>query len=451
MTQKTRIQRLGRNEWVAFIPEHHEGYITLAEFEENQSILENNRNSYPGSQGAARRGPALLQGLVYCKHCGRKMRIRYSNGQPYYTCDAAHNRFGDPVCNRASAKRVDALVKELFLTVVNAETLEQSLFYDEKLRGEARLVEQGWQEELRRLEYQSDLARRRYEMVDPENRLVAYTLETEWNQRLVELEAARKTFETRQVTEHELASTLAQMQEVVDHLRDYWYEDHLTTQDKKELLRCLIERVFLERRDRVIRAEVSWYGGALSELDVPMYLFSAPHIYHRVRELARSRPDAEIAEILNQEGIKTVRERPWSARRVMDFRLSNAIPSGFTTNASLRLPDTDYITTAEAAAQLGVSQSTIQKWCRLGVLPSKQAGEQRQLWVNWTDELVYRLTGGATPDPKMVSVRSLCRIQDKRPDEILAWAEENEHAIYRLRRGSALRFYILPREGSGPL
>jgi len=451
ITQTTHVHKRERSDWDVFIPDHYPGYITLAEFEENQRTLENNRNRYPRSQGAARRGAALLQGLVFCKHCGRKMRIRYSGGSAYYVCDAAHRRFGDPICNRASAKRVDALVENLFLTVVNAETLELSLSHDEKLEQESRLVEQGWREKFQRLEYETDLARRRYEMVDPENRLVAHTLETEWNQRLVALEEAKRTYEAQRPSAYELRSTLEQMQHVVTHLREYWYAEDVSTQDKKELVRCLVKRVFLENGDKIIRAEVNWHGGAASELDVPKYLFSAPHIYHRIRELACTHTDAEIAPMLNQKGTKTVKGKPWTPRRVMDFRLSNAIPSGFTTNTELRIPDSGYITSAEAAEQLDVHQTTIQKWYKLGVLSGKQDGGQSPLWIHWMEDVMYRLNGGATPDPRMVSVRSLCRSRGKRPDQVLAWAQINDHTIYRLRRGSAMRFYILPHKPSVPL
>jgi hypothetical protein len=196
---------------------------------------------------------------------------------------------------------------------------------------------------------------------------------------------------------------------------------------------------------------VNWQGGAISELDVPKYLFSAPRVYHRVRDLARTHTDAEIAEGLNQEGTKTVKGKLWTPRRVMDFRLSNAIPSGFTTNTNLRIPDSGYITSVEAAEQLDVDQTTIQKWYRRGVLTGKQDGRQSPLWIRWTEDVVYRLNGGATPDARMVSVRSLCRSQDKRPDEVLSWARDNGHGIYRLRRDSAMRFYVLPQEFSVPL
>ena len=446
-TQTVHVRNRKRSEWDVFIPEHHPGYITLAEYEENQRIIANNRSGFPASQGAVRCGPALLQGLVFCKHCGHKMRVRYTKGHPYYTCDAAHRRYGEPICNRGSAMRVDALVEELFLRVINGQTLELSLSWDEKLRQEGDLVNRNWREKLQRLEYEADLARQRYEMVNPANRLVADTLETNWNQKLMALEAARQEYESQKPTAYELRSTLEQMRHVIAHLCEYWFSENFSSQDKKELLRCLVERVFLERHGKVIRAQVCWYGGAISELDVPKYLFSGAHIYHRIRELAKAHTDRDIASILNQEDTKTYKGKNWTPRRVMDLRLSNNIPSGFTTNAGLRIPDAGYITSSETAKQFGVHQGTIQKWYRWGVLTGKHDGGQTQLWIHWDKDVMVRLNGGAASDPRMVSVRSLCRTQGKRPDEIFSWAQTNGHGIYRLRRGSAMRFFILPQDG----
>jgi DNA invertase Pin-like site-specific DNA recombinase len=338
LTKTAHSRKQERKDWVVFLTSHHPGYLSLEEFEENQTILVNNRNLYPAHQGAARHGASLLQGLLYCKHCGHKMRVRYHDSAPYYTCDSAHQHYAAPICNRASAQRVDSLVGELVLSVINAGTLQSSLDWDQSLREQATALEQGWREKLERLDYQADLARRRYEMVDPANRLVAQTLETEWNERLAEVEAARKEYAARRQRQRPLSSTVAEMQQVVGHLREYWYSHVLGPEDKKELVRCIVERVFLERQGKVIHAQVYWYGGAMSELDVPKYLFSTPHLYSRIRELARTQTDWEIAATLNAEGVRTVKDKLWNQRRVMDFRLSNAIPSGFTKDVELRIP-----------------------------------------------------------------------------------------------------------------
>jgi DNA invertase Pin-like site-specific DNA recombinase len=449
LTHQTHSKTCSRDAWTVFLPEHHPGYINLAEFEENQKILENNSNQYLTSPGAPRKGTALLAGLVFCQHCGRRMRVRYTLGSPYYTCDGAERRFGAPICNRASATRVDALVEDLFLTVINPETLEKSVLYDTKLQEEAGLLDHSWQEKLKRIEYQADLARRRYEHVDPANRLVAQTLETEWNQSLMELEAARKAYQKQRITPQELSSTLAQMREVVAHLRNYWYAEGLAQEEKKELLRCLIEQVFLQTQGKLIRAQIHWYGGAVSELDVPKYLFSAPSIYHRISDLAHTLTDAEIALRLNQENVRTVKGKPWTARRVMDFRRSNQIPSTFVCKTqALRTGERSYLTSAEVAKQLGVAQPTIQRWFRLGILPGKRDEGQSVLWIQWSADLEYRLKGGATPDPRMLSIRKLCRTQKMTPDQVFAWAQTQGYSIFRLQAGNILRFYIMPESPS---
>jgi len=334
------------------------------------------------------------------------------------------------------------------LSVVNRETLAASLAYEQHVQAEAALVDRAWHDKLQRAEYQAELARRRYEYVDPANRLVAQTLETEWNARLVELEAAKPAYAAQRLTEQELTSTVAELQEVIHHLRDYWYAATITAQEKKELLRCLIVEVRLENQGKVLRAHVQWQGGMVTALDVPKYLFSTPAIYHRIAQLADRHPDSEIATRLNAEGHTTAKGKAWTARHVMDFRRSNASASRFTTTAALRVAESTYVTSAEAAAQLGIEQTTVQKWYQLGVLQGKHAGGQAPLWIAWTADVEERLSGRATPDSRMVSVRALCRTQGKPPAEILAWAQAQGHTIYRLRRGTAMRFFIVPQTGA---
>ncbi len=286
--------------------------------------------------------------------------------------------------------------------------------------------------------------------MDPANRLVALTLETEWNERLVELETARQAYQTQRPTEPQLKSTLAQMQVVLNNLRHYWYQEEVTHQDKKELLRCVIERMNLttQTSGKVIRVEICGLGGATCEVEVPKYLFSAPQFFHRITELARSLTDTQIAEALNAEGLQTVKGRTWSARRVMDFRLSNGIPSGFTTSPLLRLGENGYVTSAEAATRLEINQTTIQKWYKMGLLQGKQASKQSHLWIAWTEEVEQRLGGQASFDPRMISLKTLCKTQQQSWEQVVHWCLKEGHHIYRLRRGTTFRFSVLPASGS---
>jgi DNA invertase Pin-like site-specific DNA recombinase len=446
LTQQTRVEKRPRSEWEVFLPDNHPGYITLAEYEENQQTIANNRFDMPQSTGAARKGEAVLQGLVFCEHCGRRMRVRYSGGRPYYLCDRAKHRYGDPICNRASAQRVDAQVVDLVLSVINEGTLELSLANDEHARQQQAAIEQHWRDKLKRLHYTVELARRRYDHVDPANRLVAYTLESEWNQALDQLAATQRAYHAQKPTEYQIQSSIAVMREIIANLRHHWFASEMPVAEQKEILRCLLERVVLARADKMIRTTIHWQGGACSKLDVPQYLFSSPYLYWRISELARTQTDREIAATLNEEGVQTVKGRPWSDRRVMDFRLSNSIPSGFTTRTELRLTESGYITTPEAAQQLGISVSAAENWFKQGILPGKRDSPGATVWIAWSEDLLYRLQGSAKPDPRMTSVRSLCRTRNQRPPEIYAWANENGHGIFRLRRGTSWRFYILPND-----
>lgn len=451
--QTRKVTHKERGEWQAFLPDHHPGYLNEQEFEANLAKLEDNYNQFAANHGAVREGATLLQGLVWCKQCGKRMRCLYSGGRARYVCDADNRKYGRPVCSAASAGRVDVLVEELFLTLINSQTLEQSVAYDQKLKEEAATLDRHWQEKLQRLSYQADLARRRYETVDPANRLVALTLETDWNERLVELENARKTYQLQRPTAAHLESSLAQIQEVVANLRQYWYQENLSQQDKKELLRCVIERVnlYAYQKGKVIRAEVCWQGGATSELEVPKYLFSTPQLYHRVTELAKSLPDGKIAQVLNSESLHTVKGREWSPRRVMDFRLSNGIPSGFTINPGLRISNNGYIPSAEAAARLEVKQGCIQKWFKMGLLKGQHAGGQSPLWIEWTEDIGERLLGKAGFDGRMVSILRLCKERGTNWEQTIKWCLEQGHRIYRLRRGTKLKFYCLPKSSSSEL
>jgi DNA invertase Pin-like site-specific DNA recombinase len=440
--------RRARADWEVFLSDHHPGYLSLEQYEANMERLRNNRSTYSTGQGAAREGSALLQGLVACRRCGRRMRVRYTKATPYYACDKAHHRFGEPVCGWASAVRVDALVEDLVLGVVDAGAVDLAMAVDETQREAVARLDQQWREKLQRLGYEADLAQRRYELVDPANRLVAQTLETAWNDRLTEWAAARAECERRRPPSPPPVSTPEQMRAMLEQFRQVWHGGRLAPQDKKELLRCVIERVELATDGKVIRAEVVWQGGARSPLDVPKYLGASSAAYHRVLALAQAHTDAEIAAALNAEGLPTMKGKPWTARRVMDFRVSNAIPSGLTASPTMRLPESGYLSSGEVAAVLGVDQTTVQHWFAWGLLAGKQDAAQRQLWIAWDEATARRLDGRAVLDAGMVSVRRLCAEQGKRREEVLAWAAAAGHAVYRVRRGTAFKFYIRPRAGA---
>src|SRR5262249_52474299 len=160
---------------------------------------------------------------------------------------------------------------------------------------ETAALRKQWNQKLRRLEYEANLARRRYESVDCENHLVASTLEQEWNQKLEALDQAKAEVSKRFPAVKSDGMSIDEAKAALHSLPERWRSDALSMPEKKGLIRSVVEKVFLDTAGKVIRVEVLWHGGSLTELDVPKYLFSSGRIYHRVAALASERTDAEIA------------------------------------------------------------------------------------------------------------------------------------------------------------
>ena len=188
---KGRTRRVRPEDWPFLIPGHHPGYITWDQFQQNQRRLDENRTS-PGDdhRGAPREGLALLQGIVRCGRCGRRMTVRYlKNGSiPSYECNSVHSRYAGATCQSMRGDAIDAAVARAFLEAMRPAQLEVSMAAFDQIAAQARQLDRQWELTLERARYEAELARRRFVAVDPENRLVARTLEREWNERLAEIE-----------------------------------------------------------------------------------------------------------------------------------------------------------------------------------------------------------------------------------------------------------------------
>jgi len=426
-----------------FIRDHHEGYITYEEYEGNIQTLANNQYNHKMSQGAVREGAALLQGITYCKRCGLKMRPRYSS-KYYYCCDRAHRRFGESVCGWASANRVDSAVVDVVLEVLNEGSIDLTFQLMQRHKEEQSIIYQQWEQKIKRLSYEANLARKRYESVDPENRLVAATLESEWNEKLNILENSQVEFRKNYPKNSQSKFSVAEVKILVNDLKKKWHSKEIAIQDKKEILRCLIEQIFIDTQGKFLDVEIIWHGQNTTQLQVPKYLMISSHIYHRVVELAHGYTDSEIANILNQEGILTVKGNTWTPRRLMDFRLSNAIPSSFTKTQKLKI-QTGYISSSEAAQTLGVNIGSIQRWFNLGILKGRRGcAKQSKLWIYLDEKTIKRLNGAAQFDTTVRTLRGIMKNMSMTQSEVVRWAEENTYEILRLKRGKSCHFYIQP-------
>lgn len=446
VTKKQTIQTVDSKDWDVYIPNHHPAYVSLNDYHDNVKTISENGHAKKMSRGAPREGSALLQGIVFCAKCGRKMRPRYSEKKCYYCCDADHRRRGEPVCGWASARRIDDRVQSLMLDVLNEGTIDLSFQVMKKYKEEHTVEQKLSEKTLARLEYEANLARRRYESVDPENRLVASTLETEWNEKLSALHSARESHERKFSRPIGPELSVKKVKSELENIHHLWKSNHLEMTGRKQIIRTIIDRVTLKTSGKVINVEVIWQGGVVTRVDVPKYLFSDFRILERITDLAAEKTDKEIAETLNREGMKTHKGKPWTTRRVMDFRLSNAIASSFTLSEDYRLADGGFISTGELGRILGVKVTTIQKWYHMGVLRGQHAGGQSSIWIRSEPDLVARLNGTAKIGPSANSISKLAKTLNKSIKETVLWASQEGLEIVRVRRGSQYRFYVQPTQ-----
>ena len=266
----------------------------------------------------------------------------------------------------------------------------------------ARQIERHWQLRLERTHYEADLARRRFIAVEPENRLVARSLEREWNEKLVELAYLQKEYEIRPQPQVQLAS-VADRQRILALAQDLpaiWRAASTTNADRKQLLRFLIKDVTLARQDNNIRIGIRWQTEALTELEMPRPLRSYEvrrtdlKVVERVQQLATAYNDYEIADRLNEEGFTSGTGGAFTKSKVSWIRHAYQLPSQCADWPGLypsgQRGDGRYSAKA-AATLLNVTVSTIAEWCKAGRLDYVQARPRGPRWIKLTPEIIAQL------------------------------------------------------------
>jgi DNA invertase Pin-like site-specific DNA recombinase len=409
-TLRKRRRALPRDQWEVLIPDHHPGFTDWDTYLANQARIGANirpQASQPGT-GAVREGCALLQGLATCGKCGRKLAIFYrgpAKTVPNYYCQGS----ADLVDGRGArhmnvgGQAIDAAVAEAFLAALAPAAMQACLAaaaqledgHDAALDQHRRQVEQA--------RYHASRAERRYRAVDPDNRLVARGLETEWNTALQQLADAEAELTRRQaarpktLTPAERAAILA----LGDDLAAVWDAPTTTDKDRKQLLRTLLEEVNITARrdapDPHARLVLRWKGGAISELTAPLRrpqpkIRTDEDTIALIRRLAVHYPDAIIAGILNRQHRTTARGMSFTASRVASLRTHWHIPChqpGGNPPAEGEL-----LNVAQVARQLNIAPSTLLRWLDDGFI----AGEQVTPGAPWQVRLTDQLRGMLTDD-----------------------------------------------------
>ena len=402
---KGRTRRVALADWPIVRHNAHPGYLSWEQFLRNQQRLDDNCTSRAHDRrGAVRAGAALLQGLVLCGRCGRRMSVRYTrNGTtPSYECTQVHKQQGGRTCQFIRGDGVDAAVARLFLEAIQPAHLEVSLATLAEIEDQARQAERQWQLRLERARYEADLARRRFLAIDPENRLVGRNLEKDWNEKLTAVDQLER--EQAAVLARAMPPlSVAERQHILNLAEDLpalWHAPTTTAAERKQLLRFLIQDVTLTKRERVIAVAIRWQTQACTLTEVPRPPRSCDSrrtpaaVVERVRALASAHSDGQIAQRLNAEGLTSGTGKPFTAARVQWVRYAHAIASGCPEGPNRVVKsqrgDGRYSTRA-AAELLNVDISTVMAWCRSGRLDGIQAKPHGPWWIVLTPEIIAEL------------------------------------------------------------
>jgi excisionase family DNA binding protein len=396
---RARQVELPLEQWSVCIPEHHPGYVSWDDYLATRERLRANVIRPGEGGGAAREGAGLLQGIVRCGRCGRRMQVAYSgNGGrvPRYACVRAHHLHGtDHSCQSLGGVRLEKAIAKAFLEAVtpaglraSAQAIEQiERQHDERLAGQRLAVE--------RAKFEAARARRQFDACEPEHRLVARTLEARLEDALAELERERRKLAELESRRPE-PLTAAERQALARLARDLprlWASETTTDRDRKELLRTLIGEVVVTVREEPRRAdvEIAWEGGARTELEIALVRRGAESkrtpedTVELIRRLAAHHPDRQIAAILNKQSRRTGTGLPFTEPRVAHVRKTNGIPA-----APPPDPASDLFTVDQAAAELGVTATTIYRWLRAGLLPGEQTTPHAPWRIRLSDEIRAR-------------------------------------------------------------
>jgi DNA invertase Pin-like site-specific DNA recombinase len=387
----TRQRRLPRGQWAVMLPGHHPGYISLETYDANIARLA--ANSPPpagGAGGAAREGAAWLQGLLRCGRCGRLMQVNYhSSGSPAYRCGRANQMYGAATCQRIGGRRLhETVLAELLAALAPAclaATVQAMTDTEAQFRQNLAVFERA----LERARYEAGRALRQYDNIEPENRLVARTLEAVLEDKLTAVRTAENQLAAQQarrpvtLTEEETAWITTAGAD----LRAIFGAPATTNAQRKELIRAVITEVTVTAQDnggdataRTCQVQIIWQGGASTALQMPMPASgrhgrtTSEDTLDLIRRLASRYDDTTIAQILSQQNRRTATGLPFRKTHVRALRARHGIP-GYQAppaNVTSGCQDAIVVSITEAGRQLGVSTATIYRWLRDGFVTGEQ-------------------------------------------------------------------------------
>ena len=373
--------RRSQDEWGVLIRGHHAGYISWDQYERNKCLIGENANMKGAMvAGSVRNGGGVLVGLLRCGHCSRKLKVHHNGlrGVARYLCiDASTNHGARTKCIAFGNMRVDAAVSAEVLHVISPLAIEAALeaTAERQQASTDRLNQLGLA--LEQARYEAARARRQYDAVEPENRMVVGELERRWNERLMEVARLEAEIQATREIHPEITISEAERMELAALAEDLprtWNHPAASAETRKRILRAMLEEIIVTVEPAHLHLKLHWKGGEHTLLEVP----KSRHGEHRwktsaateqlIHDLARLLPDASIAGVLNRMSVRSAKGHTWTQLRVRNFRAERGIAIY---RAGERAERGELIL-HEAATHLGVSKMTVIRLIKAGSLPAQQ-------------------------------------------------------------------------------
>lgn len=395
---------LAAEDCAVFIKDCCPGYITWERHEANVRQLADNRSRLQ-SRGAVREGPALLKGLLVCGTCGYRLQVSYDqHRRPRYSCLRLNIEYADPKCQSLAGGRLDELVARQVLLALEQSSLDLSLSAAADISQEQERLQKHRQQRLERAAYEVDRARRQYQAVEPENRLVARELESRWEKLLAEQRKLQEDHQRFTTTGPAClsASDGQSIRSLAGDIPALWNSPHTTCADRQQIVRFLVERVVVtpQAHDETVDVAIHFTGGFVShhELQRSVARYEQLHDYknllHRIDALSEQKQTAaQIAATLNAEGWRPPKRRTTfnqSMVRHLSWRCGRRGPRPRSMSDDLLGKDEWWF--IDLAREVGLPHPTLYSWMRRGWVHARQLSGHQGHWILWADaEEVQRL------------------------------------------------------------
>ena len=372
-------------DWLACIPNAHPGYISWERFQENLKILESNGRAYELARASPpREGAALLQGRAVCGRCGRHFRVRYATRrgrqEAWYVCDRGHTARGELNCQSIAGAPIDEAIGSLVAEEMTPAAVELAIEIRREVEARCEEADQLRCRAIERAQIEADLAQRRFMLVDPSNRLVADTLEREWNEKLRALAETREERERARQQDHVVLDEAVRQRLVAmtTDFRKLWDDPDTANRERKRLLAYIIEDATLIKipAEGITKIHVRFKGGRTETLTTRNPKSSAqqiktrPEVVQLVDQLLDHHVYSEIAAILNERGFRPgASARPgraadrFSAKHVAYLMHTYGLRSRYD-----RLRQRGMLNKREMADRLGVHEQTVDRWAEHGLI-----------------------------------------------------------------------------------